>query len=106
MSPLVVADALGRPHETATQMINLRASWGGPVLGIGALIAWLPALRPWSRCIVGLLMWSMAGVGVARLIGFALDGDPDTRQFIWIIAEVVIVALCAVRLRFVAKRSR
>jgi hypothetical protein len=99
MSPLQVAETLGRPHATTSQMINLRASWGGPVVGIGAFIAWLPAFRPWLRSVLGLLMWSMAGVGAARLVGFALDGEPDDRQLIWIIAEVIIVAGCAFWLR-------
>jgi hypothetical protein len=95
-APLVVAHALGRPHATSTQMINLRASWGGVVVGLGAFVAWLPAVRPWLRTVLGALMWAMAGVGAARLVGFAIDGHPDTRQWIWISAEVVIVAACAI----------
>lgn len=94
-APLVVADALDRPHATSTQLINLRASWGGVVVGLGAFVAWLPALRPWLRSVLGLLMWTMVGVGVARLVGFVIDGHPDTRQWIWIAAEVLIVAACA-----------
>jgi hypothetical protein len=99
MSPTAVAEALGKPHDTATQMINLRASYGGTLMGIGAFIAWLPALSPKWRVVVGLLMWAMAGIGVARLVGFAIDGSPDTRQYIWISAEVAIVIVCAVVLR-------
>ena len=97
-APLVVANALDRPHATSTQMINLRASWGGVVVGLGAFVAWLPAVRPWLRTVLGALMWSMAGVGAARLVGFAIDGHPDTRQWIWISAEVAIVAGCAIAL--------
>ena len=98
LSPVVVADALGKPHDTPQRMINLRASWGGTLLGIGAFVAWLPALTPRWRTIVGLLMWAMAGIGAARLVGFAIDGSPDTRQFIWITAEVAIVIGCAAAL--------
>jgi uncharacterized protein DUF4345 len=90
-SPVLVADALGKPHDTPTRMINLRASWGGTLAGLGAFIAWLPALRPWWRSFVGLVMWAMAGIGAARLLGFALDGSPDTRQYIWITAEIALV---------------
>jgi hypothetical protein len=99
MSPTAVADALRKPHDTPTRMINLRASWGGTLMGIGAFVAWLPAWSPKWRVVVGLLMWAMAGIAVARLVGFALDGSPDTRQYIWIIAEVVITAVCAIVLR-------
>jgi hypothetical protein len=97
-SPRFVADLLGRPSDTPTRMINLRASWGGTLAGLGAFVAWLPAVTPWWRTVVGLLMWAMAGIGAARLLGFALDGSPDTRQYIWIVAEVGIVVGCAVAL--------
>jgi len=100
LSPVVVADALDKPHDTPTRMINLRASWGGTLAGIGAFVAWLPAVTPWWRAIVGLVMWAMAGIGSARLVGFALDGSPDTRQAIWISAEVAIVIGCAAALHF------
>ncbi|HEV7554716.1 MAG TPA: DUF4345 family protein [Kofleriaceae bacterium] len=103
MSPLVVAELLSRPHDTSTQMINLRASWGGTLVGIGAFVAWLPSLRTWTRRIVALLGCAMAGIGVARLVGFALDGDPDTRQFVWISAEAAIVVVCAIVLRVSAR---
>jgi hypothetical protein len=99
LQPLVVANALGLPHLTNTQWINLRASWGGTLLGIGLFLVWLPALRPWKRSIVGLLAWAMFGIGAARLVGFALDGDPDTRQLVWITAEIGIVAAGAILIR-------
>jgi hypothetical protein len=96
MSPLTVADLLDRPHDTPQRMINLRASWGGTLAGIGAFVAWVPGFTPWWRAAVGLLMWTMAGIGAARLVGFALDGSPDTRQYIWITAEVALVLVCAI----------
>ena len=46
-----------------------------------------------------LLGWSMAGVGLARLTGLALDGMPDTRQIIWITAEVILAVGSALALR-------
>src|SRR4051812_2723064 len=90
LSPITVADALGKPHDTPTRMINLRASWGGTLAGIGAFVAWVPGFSPRWRALVGLLMWAMAGIGAARVVGFALDGSPDTRQYVWIVAEVAI----------------
>ncbi|CAN5874662.1 hypothetical protein BH11MYX3_BH11MYX3_07450 [soil metagenome] len=105
MSPLTLASVLDRPHDTSSQLINLRASWGGPVLGLGALLIWIPALRPWPRTVLGVLLWSMAAVGLARAIGFMLDGDPDTRQWIWLTLEVVIVIGAAIGLRVFARRA-
>lgn len=103
-SPVLVADMLGKPHDTPTRMINLRASWGGTLAGIGAFVAWVPGFSPWWRALVGVLMWAMAGIGAARLVGFAIDGSPDTRQYIWITAEIAIVIGCATALY--VKRAR
>jgi hypothetical protein len=97
--PEVTANALDRPHDTPTQWINLRASFGGTLLGIGAFIAWLPAVKPYLRAFLGLLGWAMAGIGAARVLGFVIDGSPDSRQWIWIIAEVLIAAACAIIIR-------
>jgi hypothetical protein len=94
-SPITVAGAFGKPHDTPTQMINLRATYGGTLAGLGAFFAWLPDLKPWRRAVTGLLMWAMAGIGVARLVGFVVDGSPDMRQWIWITAEIVLVIGCA-----------
>jgi hypothetical protein len=93
--PEVVRAALGRHPATTSDWINLRATFGGTLVGLGAFLAWWPAPRPWSRTVIGLLMWAMAGIGLARAIGFALDGSPDTRQYIWIVAEAAIVVIGA-----------
>lgn len=98
-NPGLTADALDRPHDTPTQWINLRASFGGTLLGIGLFVAWLPAVKPYLRAFLGLLGWTMAGIGVARVFGFAIDGSPDTRQWIWITAEVLIASACTILIR-------
>lgn len=105
LNPLAVADAVGAPATKPTELINTRASYGGTVMGLGAFVAWLPAARPWMRTILGLVMWAMAGIGLARLVGFALDGSPDVRQAIWIIAEVVLVIGCVLGLRRIRTRT-
>ncbi|MBA2544739.1 MAG: DUF4345 domain-containing protein [Deltaproteobacteria bacterium] len=75
--PDVTADLLSQPdHQPPTARINLRASYGGTLLGLGMFLVWLPAAKPWKRTILGLLMWAMAGIGVARLVGFVVDGWP------------------------------
>ncbi len=103
LSPLRVAEALHRPHDTAPQMMNLRASWGGSLAGIGAFVAWLPALlgarRPRRAVVLGLLLCSMAGIGGARALGFALDGSPDALQWVWLSAEAALVVGCGLALR-------
>jgi hypothetical protein len=104
LSPEKIVDWFGATPKTTSDVINLRASYGGTLAGIGAFIAWLPALRPWPRAVLGLLGWAMLGILAARLVGFATDGNPDSRQFIWVIAEVVLVVGSAFGIRWLEKR--
>lgn len=97
--PTATADVLGHRPTTPPGWINMRASYGGTLIGLGAFIAWLPSARPALRAIIGLLGWAMAGIGLARLLGFAMDGHPDKLQLLWITAEIAIVVTCAVLLR-------
>jgi drug/metabolite transporter (DMT)-like permease len=97
--PDQVGEALQRPATTAGDAINLRASWGGTLAGIGAFVLARPSLRPWRETVATLVLCSMAAVGLARAIGFVLDGDPDTRQWVWLVAEVALVAVSAAYLR-------
>ena len=92
-APDVVRSALGRTPATSSDWINLRATFGGTILGLGVFLVWLPAWSPWQRTVQGLLLWSMAGIGLARGIGFALDGGPDKKQYVWLVAEIAIVAV-------------
>jgi hypothetical protein len=105
VAPGLTRDILTRTPKTPSDWINLRATFGGTLVGLGVFVAWLPSPRPWQRSVLGLLLWGMAGIGVARLVGFAVDGSPDTRQLVWLVAEVVIVAVCAYVLRRAKMRS-
>src|SRR5436853_2970239 len=89
--PTTTADLLGRHPKTPSDWINLRATFGGVAIGLGAFIAWLPSGQPARRTIIGLVMWVMAGIGLARLLGFVLDGHPDGRQWLWSTAEIALV---------------
>jgi hypothetical protein len=98
-APGLTRDMLTRTPKTPSDWINLRATFGGTLVGLGVFIAWLPAWRPWRRTVIGFLLWSMAAIGLARLVGFVVDGSPDTRQLIWVVAEIAIVAISIVMLR-------
>lgn len=99
LSPVAVGEALGRPAATTpSEMINLRASWGGALLGVGAAIGWART-ETRARLVVSLVLWMMVGIGLARVVGLLLDGSPDRLQWLWLGAEVVIAAGCAWWLR-------
>ena len=94
LSPVAVGEALGRSASTSSEMINLRASWGGTLLGLGAAIG-LARTETRGRLLLSVLLWVIAGIVVARAVGFVLDGSPDGLQWVWLIAEIAIVAVCA-----------
>jgi Domain of unknown function (DUF4345) len=98
LSPAQVGEALGRVATTPSEAINLRASWGGTLLGIGAAIGWART-ETRGRLVLSLLMWIMVGIGSARALGFVLDGSPDRLQWVWLAAEIVIAVVCAWLLR-------
>lgn len=97
-SPVEVGEFLGRPAATSSEMINLRASWGGALLGVGLAIGWAQRQTRAQR-VVSWLMWLMVGIGLARAVGFVLDGSPDRLQWVWLGAEIVIAVVCAWWLR-------
>ncbi len=98
-SPAEVGELLGRPAaSTSSEMINLRASWGGALLGVGLAMALL-STRSSTDVVISLLLWAMVGIGVARAIGFVVDGSPDGWQWVWLGAEIAIAAGCAWWLR-------
>lgn len=98
-TPMLVADTLHRPTDTHSQLINLRATWGGTLAGLGVFVLVRGELRPWSATWATLLLCTMAGIGLARAIGFVLDGQPDTLQWVWLVAEIVLVAASAAYLQ-------
>lgn len=97
-SPRAVAATLGRPYETVSQQINMRASWGGAVLGLGLFALWVAPWSPPTPTALRLVACLMVGIGAARVVGFVLDGRPDTAQWVWIVAEVLIAAACGLAL--------
>lgn len=98
--PLSIAELLGRPHETHSQRINLRATWGGTVLGLALFAAWFPGFATQGRVLgAGLLGALMAGIAIARVAGFALDGQPDKLQWVWLVAEIALFIGAAIAVR-------
>ena len=97
--PLRVAELVGAEPGTASDMINLRASYGGSLLGLGLILMALPQVRPIRPWLLHCILYLMVGIGFARLVGFVLDGNPDQRQWIWLTAEAVIVVVCLLVIR-------
>ena len=105
LSPQLVAEQMQKVPVTPSDVINLRASPGGALIGIGAFVAWLPAVKPWSQTVLGFLGWFMAGILVARLYGFIVDGSPDNRQWLWLWCEIGLALGCFFAIRWLRHRT-
>jgi hypothetical protein len=68
---------------------------GGMVLGVGLAFVAVTSLRPWSTSLPTALVCFLAGVLAVRLLGLFVDGI-DPRQWLWVAAEALLIAIAAV----------
>jgi hypothetical protein len=106
LEPAWIIEWRGTLPKTESDIINVRATYGGTLFGVGAFLAWLPAGKPRLSGLVALVGFAMAGIAIARLLGFALDGNPDGRQALWLIAELVLVVGCYFGFKRLARANR
>ena len=78
----------GGSPSTASGLIDLRSTYGGMSMGIGALFAF--AARDASLHRIGLrgVLAVMLGMGGARAIGIVVDGNPNAWMFVYLALEV------------------
>ena len=91
--PGFFADAAGVSFTTPTGATDMRATYGGLTTAIGA-IALAGVSRPaFTRQALVVLAAVGAGLGGARLLGVALDGDLTTWTVQALVFELATVAL-------------
>jgi hypothetical protein len=97
--PGFLAEAAGVAASTPTGLTDMRATYGGLTTAIGA-VALAGALRP-AATRYGLVMLAAAcaGLGGARLLGVALDGNVTAWTGQALVLELGTVALGAWLLR-------
>lgn len=84
--------------STPSGLIDLRATYGGMSIAMGATILVLGSraeLVSLGLLVVAVVLLAMAG---ARILGMMLDGTPNTVMYIYLAAELVF-AVCALHLR-------
>ena len=89
----------GAAPATASGLIDMRATYGGMSVAVGALL-WVSASRPSSRRIgllgVLLLLLGMAG---GRAVGLICDGPANAMMVAYLLLELAGAALAAWLLR-------
>ena len=81
--------------ETASGRIDMRSTYGGMSIGLGVVLGLTardPALHGLGLRAVLAVMVLMAS---SRLLGIALDGEPNAMMWAYLVAEVLVVVLAA-----------
>jgi hypothetical protein len=104
--PEALAEAAGVSFGTPTGATEIRATYGGLTVALGALAA-LGALSPaWTRQALVTLGAACAGFGLARLAGVVIDGGMTAYTVQALVLEFVTVAVAAALLpRLAAPRA-
>ena len=100
LAPDQLADlVLGAIPSTPSALIDMRATYGGVAIGAGLFFGLCAAREQWVRPGLLLSLLVTGGLAVTRLIGFAVDGDPNGFMLLNLGLEVVAAVLSAAALR-------
>lgn len=91
--PEKAAASIGVKLTNATARTDVRATYGGMILGVAFFFAWA-ALSP-ERFEAGL--WSMifvyGGLALGRSLSIALGDRPSTMMYLFLVIELAVAAL-------------
>ncbi|MGB1015062.1 MAG: DUF4345 family protein [Nannocystaceae bacterium] len=83
------------PAADTFAAIERRIPWGG-VLGLGLFVGFRPRPASWGATAMAFI-WTVAlGLLLARLVGLALDDPANTRQWVWVAVEAVVVGVAGI----------
>ena len=104
--PSQMAMRVGIPLVTMAGTTDVRALYGGLEIGLGVFFAIAAASRAWR--VPGLLaaFCALAGMGLARALGIALDGGPAPRNGALLGSEISGAAFALVALILERRGSR
>ncbi|TNE51201.1 MAG: DUF4345 domain-containing protein [Deltaproteobacteria bacterium] len=80
------------PAKDLFRTIERRIPWGG-LAGLGLLFVLHTQWKPWQASVAALVCWATTGAIFARLVGLALDGVGSSKQWMWVVAEAVVIAV-------------
>lgn len=97
--PGYLAEAAGVTIGSTTGSIEIRAMYGGLQAAIGVLAVLAIFRADWVRPALVLLLFLPAGLGTARLLGAALDGELSAYTGFTLVFEFTSVTVAAWLLR-------
>jgi hypothetical protein len=80
----------GSVPDTTSGMIDMRATYGGALIAIGALLGLLGSNPLWLK--PGLLgvVFAMLGMASGRTYGILVDGSPNLMMWVFLALELVV----------------
>jgi hypothetical protein len=93
IAPVAFTDAAGFGHILAGGVTDVRATYGGLQLGLGAFLIWAASEQVRAQAALYLLVFSVPTVGVLRALGILIDGVPSAFHFGGLFFEVSLTLL-------------
>ena len=91
--------------STASALIDMRATYGGMSIAVGILLAMFAIRQETLRSGIVMQALLMTCMASTRVIGMVLDGEPNVLMFIYLLLELVTMAICLRWLKVVKPMS-
>ena len=95
----------GSAPESASGLIDMRATYGGLCLAVGVVFALLASNAETIRTGLVVLGIVIGGMAATRALGFLLDGNPNTLMVIYLATEVLVLLLTIWAMRLLPAES-
>lgn len=79
--------------SSSSGTIDMRATYGGISTGFGLLLAYTTYNKNTIKLGVWGVIMIVGGMGIGRIVGLFLDGSPNIFMYIYLIYEIIAVAL-------------
>lgn len=95
----VTVFALGAAPANASALIDARATYGGMSMAVGVVLFLMARDRALLRLGLISVIALMTLMASTRLLGIALDGNPNTMMWLYFATEVLSLGLAIVAIR-------
>ena len=86
-------ESLGILMTTPEARVDVRATYGGLELGMACFLAMCVVREEWTRIGLAASTCVIGGLGLARLLGIAIEGGGTPLMWLFVALEATIVAI-------------
>jgi hypothetical protein len=99
VAPAVLLDQTGFPDLGPEATTDVRATYGGLQIALGAFTLWCAAQPRRYRAGLMLVTIAFAAIASCRAVGLLIDGDPSSAMISALVLEVAVTAISFFMLR-------